>query len=154
MIRRPPRSTLFPYTTLFRSHVPAGLSPGVNEFEAVRMLTDRHVNLCDHSRNTLPTSTASVKTALRGDRGFRSDKIRDLGSRISPGSCLEFCRSGPRIFQRMWGAEKGEVAAGFGEKRPVFQPGTGVFRGQVLTSWRPLVPTKAVCLRRSFWGGY
>src|SRR2546425_1707657 len=61
MIRRPPRSTLFPYTTLFRSHVPAGLSPGVNEFEAVRMLTDRHLNLCDHSRNTLPTSTASVK---------------------------------------------------------------------------------------------
>src|SRR5256885_15601297 len=25
MIRRPPRSTLFPYTTLFRSYVPAGL---------------------------------------------------------------------------------------------------------------------------------
>src|SRR5256885_3562333 len=24
MIRRPPRSTLFPYTTLFRSHRPAG----------------------------------------------------------------------------------------------------------------------------------
>src|SRR5258708_22277616 len=26
MIRRPPRSTLFPYTTLFRSHLGAGLS--------------------------------------------------------------------------------------------------------------------------------
>src|ERR1039458_7048961 len=26
MIRRPPRSTLFPYTTLFRSHRPAGLA--------------------------------------------------------------------------------------------------------------------------------
>src|SRR3712207_7350650 len=26
MIRRPPRSTLFPYTTLFRSHPGAGLS--------------------------------------------------------------------------------------------------------------------------------
>src|SRR2546425_7139480 len=25
MIRRPPRSTLFPYTTLFRSHIAAGL---------------------------------------------------------------------------------------------------------------------------------
>src|SRR2546429_9970519 len=25
MIRRPPRSTLFPYTTLFRSHFPLGL---------------------------------------------------------------------------------------------------------------------------------
>src|SRR3712207_8515505 len=24
MIRRPPRSTLFPYTTLFRSHTPSG----------------------------------------------------------------------------------------------------------------------------------
>src|SRR2546426_9092228 len=24
MIRRPPRSTLFPYTTLFRSHAPSG----------------------------------------------------------------------------------------------------------------------------------
>src|SRR3712207_8721885 len=27
MIRRPPRSTLFPYTTLFRSRGPAGLHP-------------------------------------------------------------------------------------------------------------------------------
>src|SRR2546430_7246099 len=27
MIRRPPRSTLFPYTTLFRSHVPRCESP-------------------------------------------------------------------------------------------------------------------------------
>src|SRR2546430_9646228 len=26
MIRRPPRSTLFPYTTLFRSHAPASFS--------------------------------------------------------------------------------------------------------------------------------
>src|SRR2546426_7524751 len=28
MIRRPPRSTLFPYTTLFRSHVFVGFLPG------------------------------------------------------------------------------------------------------------------------------
>src|SRR2546427_1194001 len=28
MIRRPPRSTLFPYTTLFRSHVGARPEPG------------------------------------------------------------------------------------------------------------------------------
>src|SRR2546430_12960885 len=27
MIRRPPRSTLFPYTTLFRSNTPQGLNP-------------------------------------------------------------------------------------------------------------------------------
>src|SRR2546426_6081824 len=29
MIRRPPRSTLFPYTTLFRSHGHPGLDPAV-----------------------------------------------------------------------------------------------------------------------------
>src|SRR5690349_24137326 len=28
MIRRPPRSTLFPYTTLFRSHTPRGAAAG------------------------------------------------------------------------------------------------------------------------------
>src|SRR5438046_3718143 len=33
MIRRPPRSTLFPYTTLFRSHG-AGEHPGVDESNA------------------------------------------------------------------------------------------------------------------------
>jgi len=32
MIRRPPRSTLFPYTTLFRSHVPILLGDGESPF--------------------------------------------------------------------------------------------------------------------------
>src|SRR2546422_1747029 len=51
MIRRPPRSTLFPYTTLFRSrafaergirfHAQVVLVPGVNDGpELVRTLTD------------------------------------------------------------------------------------------------------------------
>src|SRR2546422_5845424 len=36
MIRRPPRSTLFPYTTLFRSELRAGaVSPGLS-FDAAR----------------------------------------------------------------------------------------------------------------------
>src|SRR3712207_8797538 len=30
MIRRPPRSTLFPYTTLFRSQLPDGRGPGAD----------------------------------------------------------------------------------------------------------------------------
>src|SRR3712207_7800721 len=34
MIRRPPRSTLFPYTTLFRSHTDVGaVGDGVDEFD-------------------------------------------------------------------------------------------------------------------------
>src|SRR5438034_2633150 len=37
MIRRPPRSTLFPYTTLFRSHPPAKLkrAPALDRFAAI-----------------------------------------------------------------------------------------------------------------------
>src|SRR3712207_8409243 len=34
MIRRPPRSTLFPYTTLFRSFVPVFVSRGVVQISA------------------------------------------------------------------------------------------------------------------------
>src|SRR2546426_2394404 len=38
MIRRPPRSTLFPYTTLFRSHHVQRLAPfGTRELEAERV---------------------------------------------------------------------------------------------------------------------
>src|SRR3712207_7638355 len=40
MIRRPPRSTLFPYTTLFRSGVPArAVSAGLDAAVRVRLLT-------------------------------------------------------------------------------------------------------------------
>src|SRR3712207_8672560 len=41
MIRRPPRSTLFPYTTLFRSR--AGLVVGTARHELVAALGDREV---------------------------------------------------------------------------------------------------------------
>src|SRR2546430_10906304 len=38
MIRRPPRSTLFPYTTLFRSPVEAGLKRAAPDFEPSRLV--------------------------------------------------------------------------------------------------------------------
>src|ERR1039458_10783971 len=42
MIRRPPRSTLFPYTTLFRSTGPAFRLPGeVRQLRETRMCGDR-----------------------------------------------------------------------------------------------------------------
>jgi len=40
MIRRPPRSTLFPYTTLFRSHVVISETPGADA-QAMRQLIDQ-----------------------------------------------------------------------------------------------------------------
>src|SRR2546425_7196211 len=38
MIRRPPRSTLFPYTTLFRSHAPLSRPRAVPRLAGVRVL--------------------------------------------------------------------------------------------------------------------
>src|SRR3712207_7165962 len=62
MIRRPPRSTLFPYTTLFRSELPAGLDTecsekggGLSEGQAQRvaiaraLLRDRPIMLLDEA---------------------------------------------------------------------------------------------------------
>src|SRR5437870_10742303 len=44
MIRRPPRSTLFPYTTLFRSHVAVGIDVvGKHRDDRRRVFRRRHV---------------------------------------------------------------------------------------------------------------
>src|SRR2546425_6517236 len=47
MIRRPPRSTLFPYTTLFRSLGRAARHPGLDEVEIQDQVQRRHDH--DHS---------------------------------------------------------------------------------------------------------
>src|SRR2546427_8508782 len=48
MIRRPPRSTLFPYTTLFRSPSPAPAGPGADAARAgrARLLAARGAGRC------------------------------------------------------------------------------------------------------------
>src|SRR3712207_6865460 len=43
MIRRPPRSTLFPYTTLFRSHVVLGAA-GTGELRVLLLHQDQQVH--------------------------------------------------------------------------------------------------------------
>src|SRR3989449_8399454 len=66
MIRRPPRSTLFPYTTLFRSPVPGELledrSPGEREAAFPRELVE-HVADADVER----LSEDAISTAGEGD---------------------------------------------------------------------------------------
>src|SRR2546423_6718506 len=57
MIRRPPRSTLFPYTTLFRSIIASGLSVRATE-----------------ARTRLPTSTAKRKQTGQAVPRTRSEE--------------------------------------------------------------------------------
>src|SRR5258705_9428799 len=58
MIRRPPRSTLFPYTTLFRSAVLGGRSLGPREQLCARLhrpqLFRREIGFGDFQRRDLP----------------------------------------------------------------------------------------------------
>src|SRR3712207_7344260 len=68
MIRRPPRSTLFPYTTLFRSACPPGNSQGAYQSRASRTrasvsrmtkTVEPYMSIMSPARRT-PTLTASA----------------------------------------------------------------------------------------------
>src|SRR3712207_8042123 len=83
MIRRPPRSTLFPYTTLFRSNSTAGvwneqLSEGEVDYAAVaRELRQNHqrplltVELAWHPQTR---QSRPLQENLRRSREFRSEE--------------------------------------------------------------------------------
>src|SRR3712207_7478133 len=62
MIRRPPRSTLFPYTTLFRSLLPAG-GPPILDASTTLVLTDYRLPYGDGDI-THSTVAGSVAEAL------------------------------------------------------------------------------------------
>src|SRR2546427_1499522 len=64
MIRRPPRSTLFPYTTLFRS----------------RRLERRRDQACDHAR---PRQRRQEALAADGLRDRKSTRLNSSHSQIS-----------------------------------------------------------------------
>src|SRR2546430_10944359 len=67
MIRRPPRSTLFPYTTLFRSFgAPGGISPE------------------DHTRIRMtPARIPTVRATRRARRDRKSTRLNSSHSQIS-----------------------------------------------------------------------
>src|SRR2546423_11987274 len=73
MIRRPPRSTLFPYTTLFRSHRPPGRAR-VGWLDAAVSINDRDV-LIPSEREA--AGQAKARLAIDWDRpadGERSEE--------------------------------------------------------------------------------
>src|SRR2546430_9931653 len=78
MIRRPPRSTLFPYTTLFRSTLLSILNPS------------SLVELSFHD-NLMSKHPTAVATRLDGARGVEDRKSTRLNSSHSQISYAVFC---------------------------------------------------------------
>src|SRR2546427_12306308 len=64
MIRRPPRSTLFPYTTLFRSLVLADVSRALSEEE--RQAWQRPIRVLSHELNNSLAPIKSIAQSLAG----------------------------------------------------------------------------------------
>src|SRR3712207_7467236 len=86
MIRRPPRSTLFPYTTLFRSAMLLGSHPqvcSVGELKATRLEpVDQYRCSCEQLVTECPFwRGVSASMAARGDR--KSTRLNSSHANIS-----------------------------------------------------------------------
>src|SRR3989454_12636230 len=81
MIRRPPRSTLFPYTTLFRSHL-----------RRVRAATQRMAHLIDDLLHLARVSRAELKSAPLDLSALAQGVVAELRQR-EPRRAVEFVRA-------------------------------------------------------------
>src|SRR3712207_8017434 len=70
MIRRPPRSTLFPYTTLFRSY--PRQRPGVYHLESVSLITAGHQQIL--VQEELPADSIRILPEPADPPYFRSEE--------------------------------------------------------------------------------
>src|SRR2546427_8310221 len=67
MIRRPPRSTLFPYTTLFRSHCRDGQRAGgwrTRDGQVGTLVCERHAKEGDRKSTRLNSSHSQISYAV------------------------------------------------------------------------------------------
>src|SRR3712207_7964853 len=65
MIRRPPRSTLFPYTTLFRSRLRAGTGPG----DALAL--DKHGAILDQAVGSTRLASGEAQIGIEDRKSTR-----------------------------------------------------------------------------------
>src|SRR2546430_10794616 len=94
MIRRPPRSTLFPYTTLFRSSATVRLVPVQEAYDDLLHRTLSRIS-CDLGRLIYLASTRDYNTGNYYHEGlatrFRDRKSTRLNSSHSQISYAVFC---------------------------------------------------------------
>src|SRR3712207_7868810 len=81
MRRRPPRSTLFPYTTLFRSDVPdagsalvQGPGPSLRGMVEQRVLRQSPTLSCEARPSTAATVGSARTTSRKGPSALRSEE--------------------------------------------------------------------------------
>src|SRR5689334_23801991 len=92
MIRRPPRSTLFPYTTLFRSLVDAHhVDLVLHEDRHARLRVDLHALHLRAIDAVLLAERIEVARARLADRGREDRKSTRLNSSHSSISYAVFC---------------------------------------------------------------
>src|SRR2546429_6090844 len=99
MIRRPPRSTLFPYTTLFRSSLKAAVEQDPHDNEAVQLLGLSYY-LSSRPAEAIPLLervqawTASLdrkSTRLNSSHGYISYAVFCLKKKKHTGTAISRC---------------------------------------------------------------
>src|SRR3712207_7464104 len=93
MIRRPPRSTLFPYTTLFRSREPRQLvcHPERSEEPALSAAKESHAALLRSVRSLAPLGMTTLLPQLGDVLGVGDRKSTRLNSSHANISYAVFC---------------------------------------------------------------
>src|SRR3712207_8913758 len=86
MIRRPPRSTLFPYTTLFRSRHPAPDLGG--HLRPRRLRRDRDRMVRDHHRGPVPDGDVEPQRVVAEAVDRKSTRLNSSHANIS---YADFC---------------------------------------------------------------
>src|SRR3712207_7277736 len=81
MIRRPPRSTLFPYTTLFRSAIGAAMAQP--EVRTVVIAGDGGFQMTAQELATLTRYRVPVKIAVINNRDRKSTRLNSSHANIS-----------------------------------------------------------------------
>src|SRR6266542_6527532 len=78
MIRRPPRSTLFPYTTLFRSRSPPGRPPGARRGAWPAPRRDRKSTRLNSSHGSISYAVFCLKKKISTHSEKRDQHLKSV----------------------------------------------------------------------------